>query len=116
MLEVSRNGTGLRTRTEKVGLGLDLYVSIVVSIVISLYDRISENPSVGREWAVWAIDIRSSFLKPSRTLGELAECPASFSGVGLDEASPAIVLMVTDHTIAFEDHTADNRVGESAPG
>jgi hypothetical protein len=43
---------------------------------------------------------RSSFLKPSRTLGALAEWPASFSWVASGLASPAEESMVR-RTIAL---------------
>jgi hypothetical protein len=63
-------------------------------------------------------DVRSSFLKPSRTLGglaELADWAISFSAVGFSFASPAAVSMVHRRRLEARP-TADEGGGKGAAG
>lgn len=70
------------------------------------------HPSSVAKWR----DVRSSFLKPSRTLGALAEWPASFSWVASGFASPAAESMVRRTIAPGGSLTAHKGGGECAAG
>lgn len=83
LLGIGGNGTGLSTLGEEVVHGLDRCTTSAMDRARAAGDAMSWP---GREKAA---HVQSSFLKPSRTLGESAEWPASFLWVASAFASPA---------------------------
>ena len=75
LLDIGGNGTGLGTRGKKVGLSLDLYTWtwLAIGVFFDLVAAIGSQLGSADMGPPGSQNVRSSFLKPSTTLGELAE-------------------------------------------
>lgn len=113
LLGVGGDGTGLGTLGEQVVHGLDLCVPSAIGLVLQPYPRRACSEVAAK---CCARHVPSSFLRPARTLGALAEWPASFSWVASGFASPALGSMGCRWIARGGSLTAHKGGGEGAAG